>query len=365
MWISILAVFTVLSTFTHSIPAPFDVSVTCDSYGVMVQWMAQGLSKQAEFLFELRGNHGELYYKRTKNSRYNISDLLENTAYNHFFVKVKAKDGDKESTFAESQKFSFSPHQLVNITCDLEFPPVRLIPQDGKLFVNFTNPLHLYRKTPALRNLQENELLSYTVNNKMSSCFLKSLTCETNVSFPKEQKKYCVTLGGWIRQTRVVTKERYCYEGTLHPGPPVTVYLIPVAVAFAAFLILVLATVFLSKKVIKRINEEILSNFPPFLEDKKKPRTSLFIPVDPELDPMIVNIIPTVITPLDSIPCSQESSAAYSDELSDCSKNMLESSASSELCHDQSNEYGTGADLSSSGFSSGYDQPHVFISTSS
>lgn len=53
----------------------------------------------------------------TKDLRYNISDLLQDTAYNRYFVKVKARDGGHESEFAESQIFSFNYLRPTNITC--------------------------------------------------------------------------------------------------------------------------------------------------------------------------------------------------------------------------------------------------------
>lgn len=45
-------------SFDLSVPAPSNVSVACDSYGVMVEWMTDGLREQAEFLLQLIPNHG-------------------------------------------------------------------------------------------------------------------------------------------------------------------------------------------------------------------------------------------------------------------------------------------------------------------
>ncbi|MCJ8748122.1 hypothetical protein PDJAM_G00161400 [Pangasius djambal] len=170
--LGIVTVFTVLSALrrlTHAVPAPFDVSVKCDSYGVVVEWMAAGLSAQAEFLLQLKSDFGKNISVSTKYPRYNISDLLLDTAYNQYFVKVKARDGEHESEFAEPQIFSFNFLKEVNITCGLEFPTVNLFPRDGKLFVEFINPLHLYRDTPALRNLQNTDTLKYTVTTLQSN----------------------------------------------------------------------------------------------------------------------------------------------------------------------------------------------------
>lgn len=130
--------------------------------------------------------------------------MLEDPGYNFYVVKVKAIDGEHESEFAESPIFSFNFRQtLAKIICksfffsppswdvskifltlkdlkdnaclpvslsgDLEFPTVKLFPRDGKLFVQFTNPLHLYRDTPALRHLLETEKLKYAITSDQAS----------------------------------------------------------------------------------------------------------------------------------------------------------------------------------------------------
>ncbi|KAF5894809.1 interferon gamma receptor 1 precursor, partial [Clarias magur] len=262
-----------LSRVTHSVPAPSNVSVTCDSYGVVVEWTATNLSEKADFLLEVKPDIG-LFYKTpmqniTKYRRFNISDLLLDTAYNRYFVKVKARDGGQESDFAESQIFSFNHLQTATIVCKLEFPTVTLFPRDGNLFVKFVNPLHVYRDTPALRDLMRTEELKYTlVSGKISknaTCSFEKRECESSVSFPEEQEEYCVNLSGRIRQTLVQGIELYCYSGTLNPGPPVIEIVIPVLVVSLLFLLLSLATAFLVICLSKKIKEKNLSMIPRFL----------------------------------------------------------------------------------------------------
>ncbi|XP_026787829.3 interferon gamma receptor 1 [Pangasianodon hypophthalmus] len=373
--LGIVTGFTVLSalrSLTHAVPAPFDVSVKCDSYGVVVEWMAAGLSEQAEFLLELKPDFGKNISVSTKYPRYNISDLLLDTAYNQYFVKVKARDGEHESEFAESQIFSFNYLKEVNITCGLEFPTVNLFPRDGKLFVEFINPLHLYRNTPALRNLRKTETLEYTVatlqSHKIShesACSIESEKCESSVSFPEEQEKYCIKLLGRIRQTCVWETEPYCHEGTLNPGPPITVYLIPVLVGFAVFLALTLATVFLVKEINKKIKEQHLTKLPLSLKTKLT-----YIPVNTPENP---NVEPAVNISTNSTYNFQESitqseTTTNSDITTDCTEDedVHKSSGSSELEASSSQErlYGTGAELSSSDLSTGYDRPHTLIEMS-
>lgn len=54
--------------------------------------------------------------------------------------------------------------------------------------------------------------------SKNATCSVEERECESSVSFPEEQEKYCITPSGWIRQTRVQETGPYCYSGTLNPG---------------------------------------------------------------------------------------------------------------------------------------------------
>uniref|UniRef100_A0AAR2LWM3 Fibronectin type-III domain-containing protein n=1 Tax=Pygocentrus nattereri TaxID=42514 RepID=A0AAR2LWM3_PYGNA len=192
---------------SFELPSPSNVTITCDSYGVMVSWTSSGLSENASFNLQLKSNNPH---------QYNISELLQDTGYNHYLVEVKARDGEYESPPADSKKFSFSYLQNADIQCNLAFPPVDLIPGERRLFFRFSNPLQLYRRTPALRSLTAAESLCYDVFDNRFECTSK--TCEGNVSFPVEQEEYCVKLSGRIRQTRLEETKYLCYCGSLGPS---------------------------------------------------------------------------------------------------------------------------------------------------
>ncbi|GAA6087777.1 interferon gamma receptor 1 isoform X2, partial [Tachysurus ichikawai] len=343
-------------------PAPTGVSVKCDSYGVEVEWTAAGVSEEAEFVLELKTNFGNSVSVRTKDRRYNISSLFNDTGYNKYFVQVKARDGDQESEFAKSQMFSFNTKMQVNITCGLDFPPVTLFPQDGKLFFHFVNPLHLYRDAPALRKLIKSENLDYILSsNKISqefSCNPKSNTCEGNISFPEKQEQYCVTLLGLIRQTVVRQTRPYCHNGSLYTGPPLSTYLIPLLASCAVFFVLALASVFLVKRIKKNIKKEILSSFPEFLKSKT-PLTDFLIVVPEPVSPR-VNLVDE--DPLHIQENITKTETSHSSDLTE-DEHKLKISASSESL-DSLCVYGKSDDLSSSNSALGYDRPHTLVEIS-
>ncbi|XP_027034826.2 interferon gamma receptor 1 isoform X2 [Tachysurus fulvidraco] len=366
--LSVLSVLSVVWRLTHTVPAPTDVSVKCDSYGVEVEWTAAGVSEEAEFELELKDDFGNTISVRTKDRRYNISSLFNDTGYNKYFVQVKARDGEQESEFAKSQTFSFSAMILVDITCGLDFPPVTLSPKDGNLFVHFVNPLHLYGDTPALRNLISSDNLQYIVTSDEArkseefSCNRESKTCEGNISLPEKQDEYCVTLVGSIRQTVVRKTKPYCYYGSLYPGPPLSTYLIPLLASCAVFLVLTLVSVFLVKRIKKNIKQEIISMSPEFLKSKI-PLTDFLI-VAPEPVSRRVNVVDE--DPLHMTEDIQENitqtETSHSSDLTE-EEHKLKISASSESL-DNLCAYGKSDDLSSGGSALGYDRPHTLVEIS-
>ncbi|KAK2818189.1 hypothetical protein Q7C36_022122 [Tachysurus vachellii] len=369
--LSVLSVLSVVWRVTHTVPAPTDVSVKCDSYGVEVEWTADGVSEEAEFELEIKPNFGNTTSVRTKDRRYNISSVFDDTGYNKYFVQVKARDGEEESEFAKSQMFSFSTEMLLNITCGLEFPPVTLFPQDGKLFVHFVNPLYLYRDAPALRKLRSSDKLLYIINETSQEffCIHDSKTCESLISFPEKQDEYCVTLVGFIRQTLVKPTKPYCHTGSLYTeledsssGSPLSTYLIPLLSSCAVFFVLALASGFLVKRIKNNIKKEILSTFPEFLKSKT-PLTDFLIVVPEHVSPRVILVDEDLLHMTQDIQENiTHTDTSHSSDLTE-EEHKLKISASSESL-DTSCAYGKSDDLSSSNSASGYDRPHTLVELS-
>lgn len=250
---------------------PLNVSVRCDSYGVVVNWES---SHEQKFTLTVKPNNGNTTSIKTRDTQYNISKYLLDTAFNYYLVEVRTEDGKN----ADSEMFTFN-YKMHGDKCNLTFPAVELIPGDYQLTVKFRNPFHLYRDTPALRKLQTTDKLDFYITKTNHSdanqdirleypftCTQKSDTCEGTVPFPEEQQEYCVTVFGFIRQTYVQRTEPICYSGSLKPRIPITVYIIPVCVILGIVLIF-LFMMFLAKKFNKTIKEKFKHNLPYFLEE--------------------------------------------------------------------------------------------------
>lgn len=109
----------------------------------------------------------------TKDLRYNISDLLQDTAYNRYFVKVKARDGGHESEFAESQIFSFNYLRPTNITCKFKGWVFFLTP----ILRSFFSTLQAWKVKPASFFCSQ-----VTSSSPQSSCLLETESCLSNSS---------------------------------------------------------------------------------------------------------------------------------------------------------------------------------------
>ncbi|KAL7852374.1 hypothetical protein SRHO_G00181590 [Serrasalmus rhombeus] len=364
-----VAVFTavLLSGLTagssFELPSPSNVTITCDSYGVMVSWTSSGLSENASFTLQLKSNNPSPHiFINTSSHQYNISELLQDTGYNHYLVEVKARDGEYESPPADSKKFSFSYLQNADIQCNLAFPPVDLIPGERKLFFRFSNPLQLYRHTPALRNLTAAESLRYFDFNNKFECTSESKTCEGNVSFEEEQEEYCVKLSGFIRQTILEETKDLCYYGSLAPRVPITVYLIPLFI-FLACCALSLAY-FLAKKINKKIKEKYLSKFPENLikpGPRIDPKTMFLIVEDDHFENQVIKVIPTKIPDVSSRSSTPPYPKSSHSSHHSCGNDLAKDLEGGELKEKLTDPYSNGAEMSTGGLSSGYDRPHALL----
>ncbi len=65
----------------------------------------------------------------------------------------------------------------------LDFPEVKLSPKDGKLHVQFTNPLQLYSNSPALDGLDDN--LEYCIETKEVTFTFLSACSKSSTKYRK------------------------------------------------------------------------------------------------------------------------------------------------------------------------------------
>ncbi|XP_056090320.1 interferon gamma receptor 1 [Rhinichthys klamathensis goyatoka] len=249
---------------------PVNLSIQCDNYGVEVRWEYPDLSQDVHFLVEVGEsvNPNERKYDTTRNLSLNISSMLFNSAYNVYFVSVTAVRGGKSSDPCVSDdSFSFNKLATSKLKCYLDFPEVELSPNDGKLHIQFVNPLHLYRNTPALRNLTDD--LKYTVETEEgwteSTCEMKTKRCEVSIGFSELKEVYCVNLTGQIGDRQLNLRRGSCFEGDIRFYPPFTVYLYPVLGVVLSLLFTTGIIMLLVKKCYSEIKKKSMAAFPNFL----------------------------------------------------------------------------------------------------
>ncbi|NP_001347793.1 interferon gamma receptor 1 precursor [Astyanax mexicanus] len=348
---------------SSDLPPLYNVTVMCDSYGVVVSW--ESSHHQQQFILTVKPNmpNGTVIHINTRKTQYNISEHLLDPAFNRYLVDVQTEDGK----YADSKVFTYNSKQD-GIQCNLTFPPVELIPGDYQLTVKFRNPFHLYRDTPALRQLQERDTLDFSIcpnkndhsDHSQDSCVKPSFTCtqdsdtcEGTVPFPKEQEEYCVTLSGSIRQTYVQETES-CYRGSLKPSIPITVYIIPVCVLLGIGLIIGFM-MFLAKKINKNIKEKIRSNLPDFLVETSytHPFNTLIAGPEPvERNPLVG---PVIIIPIRlDLPANTRSCGSLMDLEDDPGRTRAVCVQEAEVVVEAEER----KDEAIGGLETGYDMPH-------
>ncbi|XP_051559913.1 interferon gamma receptor 1-like [Myxocyprinus asiaticus] len=366
--ITLILIYTAATEAQSPLPPPTNVSIQCDNYGVEVHWQYPPFNKDVLFQVVIKPDIWmRVENHTTSNLSLNISSMLGNPEFNSYFVTVTATSGLNKSKEAKSDRFSFNKYATSKITCQLDFPEVKLYPNDGKLHLQFSNPLHLYKNSPALRNVTDS--LQYDVKTEEEentfSCGLELKICETSIEFAEERKKYCVNLTGLIgqRELRPISE---CYEGDIKS------YLFLFSVLGVVLMLLFIAglLLLLAKELNKKITMKAASAFPKFLV--KPTQTNLCKPLKLEAENVVreVQIVPLTYTG------DPTEHAALLIEISnqDQSSDWPNSSVSSD--HNCKNVRGSELeDVSSSGFndlvkpeskmvstsdlSAGYDCPHV------
>lgn len=267
-----------------SLPSPVNVSVQCDSYGVEVQWEYPDLSQDVYFQVKVKDEFSESNSILTQKLHLNISSMLLKPAYNRYYVHVTAVRGGEKSEPSRSDTFSYNEYATANIKCYLDFPEVELSPKDGKLHVQFSNPLQLYRNSPALRGLTDN--LEYCIeteegmNEVCETCQIKQNTsCETSVVFSEHRGEYCINLTGKIGQ-RFFNLRSSCFTGDIRSYPSVTVYVYPV-LGVVLTLLFITAVIML---LVKKFNSEIKKTATPIFQrfSDFHPHPSKTLIVEPE-----------------------------------------------------------------------------------
>ncbi|XP_051993872.1 interferon gamma receptor 1 [Xyrauchen texanus] len=275
--ITLILIYTSATEAQSSLPPPTNVSIRCDNYGVEVHWQYPHLSNGVLFQVVIKPDIWMRVESHiTRKHSLNISSMLWNPEFNRYFVTVTAISGINKSKEAKSERFSFNKYATSKITCQLDFPEVKLSPKDGKLHLQFSNPLQLYKNSPALHNVTDS--LQYDVKTEevkeenTFSCGLELKICETSIEFAEERKKYCINLTGLIGQ-RELRPTSKCYEGDIKS------YKVLFSVLGAVLMLLFIAglLLLLANELIKKLNMKAESAlrkflvFPPTQTDLCKP----------------------------------------------------------------------------------------------
>ncbi|XP_051559111.1 interferon gamma receptor 1-like [Myxocyprinus asiaticus] len=347
---TLILIHTAASEARSRLSPPINVSIQCDNYGVEVRWQYPYPRQNVSFQVEVKDKDKIWEPVTTEKNSLNISSMLWNPAYNHYVVTVMAMWGTHTSEKAESVIFSFNQNAASKIKCQLDFPKVKLSPKEGKLHLEFSNPLQLYRNTPALRNL--NDLFEYSVvteeGKEAFRCELNLATCETSIQFREERQKYCVSLTGNIGQ-RQLKPTSGCYEGDIKSY----LFLYPVLGGILALLFIAGLLLLLAKKLDKKMKKKAAYAFPKSLEFE--PTQTHFcnplilepkdVPNDLQIEPPTYIGDSTLLTEIFN-----------EDQSSDCSSTSVSSDHSSNNVQGTFNE---SDNLSTSDLSAGYDCPHV------
>lgn len=334
-----------VSQTSFSRPSLANLSVLCDNYGVEIRWDYPDTRHDVSFLVEVNDDFKQRNYAETQKRFLNISGLLSRPAYNNYNVTVTGVWRGRKIRPSSSVQFTFNQYDNSKIKCYLDFPEVELSPQNNKLRVRFINPPHLYRNTPALRNLTDD--LTYYIETetylKEFTCNRTNRTCEAYMSFSEIQDVYCVYLDGKFGQ-RPLKNTSSCYRGELRDYPPITVFLYSLLGVSATLLVITGIILLLVKKCNAEIKKKASSALPSFLEDMK---SSSRKPLEPKLENMFSSVL---VEPADPDPKPKEQAPLMEDskdpeqpygstDLEDTDTDTKSTSAGSDILDDKLDGY--------------------------
>uniref|UniRef100_A0A672RG09 Uncharacterized protein n=1 Tax=Sinocyclocheilus grahami TaxID=75366 RepID=A0A672RG09_SINGR len=235
---------------------PASVSIQCDSYGVEVRWEYPDLNQDVQFqvkvMHDFNQRNSNVTQNLTRSLRLNISSMLFYPAYNRYIVNVTAVRGGEESEPTLSDIFSYNKYATAKIKCHLDFPEVELSPKDGKLHVQFSNPLQLYRNSPALRGLNDN--LEYCIETEEVT--FTFLSARSNSSTKN-------------KKTSLEQSSAAFFSIITIYNPPVTMYVYPLLGVLLTLLFITGIIMLLVTKCNSEMKERVLPMFQYFSDFSK------------------------------------------------------------------------------------------------
>lgn len=226
--VTALLLFISLSGLNALVPAPENVTVKCENQRTTVQWDYSDQRPNTTFIVSLSESHEV----RTLDREFDLSRFIwesEDHYMDFHYVSVTALQGSNRSAPVPSQTFSFNRFKTTDITCKLDFPPVKLTVEESEATVTFDNPFHFYKELERA-NKPSTAVFSFKVvfeNNDHTQCRcgVDQRRCKCSFEIPEDTEP-CVTLSGQIVEGNVVgghiqfnEKGHVCPEPFVEPEP--------------------------------------------------------------------------------------------------------------------------------------------------
>ncbi|KAJ8264623.1 hypothetical protein GJAV_G00151390 [Gymnothorax javanicus] len=215
-----------------SVPAPFDVKVSCHNFDTTVFWnYTKGPSRplfRVQILKDL--NIADSVATNTRLHHLNISSSVTDF-HNSYYVNVSAINGSQISTSAESQQFSYHKYLPAELRCTLDFPKVTLTVKHGQIKYTFSHPYQVYKETPTVKNLmslcaigcKECWVFQYRVVYNGTNLIHHDEECMEEICrgtfhVPGNSDLYCITLSGKELNTNsgIICQREESENGTVH-----------------------------------------------------------------------------------------------------------------------------------------------------
>ncbi|TWW59059.1 interferon gamma receptor 1 [Takifugu flavidus] len=195
---ALLGLMMIIRKVSAEVPPPTDVEVSCKNLQVTVGWNYRA---QPQTIFNVTIMGANWYHvASTEEHQFDLTNIIwssEERCMSSNYVSVTATVGGKHSKPALSNTFTFNNVKTAALTCQLDFPPVKLVRKGQEVSLSFRNPFHFYTELKAAKI--NSPTFSVTVNSHTGqedfSCSVKEETCKNDFVIPLDANN-CVTLDG-------------------------------------------------------------------------------------------------------------------------------------------------------------------------
>ncbi|XP_046899988.1 interferon gamma receptor 1 [Hypomesus transpacificus] len=208
----ILILMIIVEYVSSLVLPPENVTVSCHNFQTRAYWNYSKHPLPPNFILHFV-SESENKTVTTTELHYDLTHLMRASSFsNRYAVEVRAVEGAETSQHVSSPIITFNILKMADVKCALDFPPVKLSPDDMGIAVSFRNPFYYYKElaeSNPFDRVFHYKVFTENTSDTMSSPTTHKCTMARNcgVVLPSSRGPYCVQLNGSIMDGKIPFKK--------------------------------------------------------------------------------------------------------------------------------------------------------------